>query len=138
MPRTTTPSTPDPLTLWWQLGLQTCEMLMASGQVIGIRVGRMAAAGARPSARDQKEFTRMVTEKMAAAGQSAWGMGAQVQTTWLQLWARSWEQWLRGEAAAGPHWSTHGARIAHAALLPVHRAATANARRLGRERRRLR
>lgn len=129
--RKTAATTPaEPLALWWQLGLQTWEMLLASSQVIGIRVGRMAAAGARPGPVDRKEFRRMVTEKMVAAGQSGWGMAAQLQSSWLQLWARGWEQWLRGEAASAPRWETHAAQLAHAALRPVHRAATDNARRL--------
>ncbi|MES2937431.1 MAG: polyhydroxyalkanoate granule-associated phasin [Pseudomonadota bacterium] len=130
MPKTTTPLAADPLVLWWQLGMKTWEMLLASGQVIGIRVGRMAAAGSRPSAGDRKEFTRMVSEKVAAAGQSGWGVAAQLQSTWAQLWVRNWEQWLRGEAATAPRWDAHAAQLAHAALRPVHRAATANARRL--------
>lgn len=37
MHRRSTPPTLFPLALWWQLGLKTCEMLLASGQVIGWR-----------------------------------------------------------------------------------------------------
>ncbi len=110
--------------------MKTWETLLASGQVIGVRVGRMAAAGGRPDARDRKEFTRMVTEKVAAAGQSGWGVASQLQSSWLEVWTRNWEQCLRGEAATAPQWESHAAQLAHAALHPVHRAATANARRL--------
>lgn len=106
-----------PLALWWQLGLKSLEMLTASGQVIGMRVGRMARAGPTPSARDRKEFSLMVSEKARAATQSGWAAAAQLQSGWWQLWMRLWQQWLG---------------VSHAALLPVHRAATANARRLGR------
>jgi hypothetical protein len=99
-----------PLALWWQLGLKTWEMLTASGQVIGHRVTRMAVAGPKPSARDRREFTRMGSEKLQAAGQSGWAMAAQMQTAW-------WRSWMQ---------------LMLAGLAPVHRTATANARRLGR------
>lgn len=100
----------NPFTLWWQLGFKTFEMLLASGQVIGMRVGRMALAGPNPSARDRKEFTRMGAEKLEAAAHSGLGMAAQMQKTWWDTWAQ----------------------LALAGLHPVHRAATANARRLSR------
>jgi hypothetical protein len=90
--------------------LKTWEMLLASGQVIGMRVNRMSRAGARPSARDRREFTRMGSEKLEAATQSGWAMAAQIQSAW-------WHSWLK---------------LMLAGLAPVHRTATANARRLGR------
>jgi hypothetical protein len=110
MRRQPTMPTPFPLALWWQLGLKTWEMLMASGQVIGHRVTRMATAGTKPSARDRREFNRMGSEKLQAAAQSGWAMAAQMQTAW---WRSCMQLMLAG-------------------LGPVHRTATANARRLGR------
>lgn len=104
------PATSFPIALWWQVALKTWEMLLASSQVIGLRMGRMAQAGAKPNARDRREFTRMGSEKVQAAAQSGWAVAAQLQATWWRSWAQ----------------------MAHAALVPVHRTATANARRLGR------
>lgn len=100
----------NPYALWWQVSLRTWEMLLASSQVIGIRTSRMARAGASPDARDRREFTRMVSEKGQAAQRSGLAMATQWPGAWSQLWLRTW---LAG-------------------LTPVHRTATANARRLSR------
>lgn len=97
-----------PYTLWWQLSLRTWEMLLASAQVIGLRSARIAQAGASPNARDRREFSRMVSEKGQAAQRSALAMMTQLPGTWTQSWLRTWQ----------------------AGLMPVHRAATANSRRL--------
>lgn len=101
-----------PWVAWFQLGLKTWEMLLAASQVIPIRLTRMAAAGPTPGARDRREFTRMGTEKAQAAAQSGLAAAQHLQSAWLQMWT--------GAAAA--------------ALAPVHRTATANARRLTRKR----
>ena len=148
-------------TLWTDLAVQTGEMLAASAQVIGLRTGRMAAAGPLPSARDQREFALMVQEKFDAASASAAAMAGQ----WLsigggfgvQVWhdlfqagigllslaasptvqqsvARQAElaRTLRRSAASASRLGTAGARVAHRGLQPIHAAATANARRLTR------
>ena len=108
---------------WFQVGLKTWEMLAASGQVIGLRTLRMAQAGPSPNARDRREFTRMGSEKVQAANRSAWAMAAQLQSAWWKFWLQGWQA---------------GMSLAGAGLAPVHRTATANARRLARvERRRL-
>lgn len=123
----------SPLAPWLQLGTRSAEMLLASGQVIAMRVTRMAAAGANPSARDRKEFLRMGSEKVQAGAQSAWAVGAQWQAIGWELWSRAWRQWLAlfgGTALRGAPQLQHLPRLAQAALAPVHRAATANARRL--------
>jgi hypothetical protein len=134
MRRKATPPLPIlPLTPWLQLGTRTAEMLLASGQVIAMRVSRMAAAGASPTARDRKEFLRMGSEKVQAGAQSALAVGAQWQAIGWQLWARGWQQWmtlLGGAAVRAAPLHSHLPRLAQAALAPVHRAATANARRL--------
>lgn len=134
MRRKPTPSLPVlPLAPWLQLGTRTAEMLAASGQVIAMRVTRMAAAGASPTARDRKEFLLMGSEKVQAGAQSALAVGAQWQAMSWQLWARAWQQWLAllgGGALRAAPLHSHLPRLAQAALAPVHRAATANARRL--------
>jgi hypothetical protein len=152
-----------PFMLWADLALRTTEMLLASGQVIGTRVGRIARAGANPSARDTKEFTLMGSEKVKAATQSGLAVVAQLQSANYQLMARGWQQWLASlgamtalassrsfsEAVSRQHRLVHSlarsgpthsrlssdtARLFSAALAPVHGAATANARRLARPR----
>jgi hypothetical protein len=127
-----------PLAPWLQLGTRSLEMLLASGQVIAMRLTRMAAAGPRPGTRDRKEFVRMGSEKLQAATQSALAVGALWPSIGWQLWAGAWQAWLGGLAGGARRRAGsgaplhHAARIAHAALEPVHRAATANARRLSR------
>jgi hypothetical protein len=153
----------DPFTLWADFAMRTAEMLLASGQVIGTRVGQMARAGANPSARDIREFTLMGTEKVGAAAQSGIAVAARLQSANYQLLARSWQQWLgslgaitalagsrtfsealsrqsrlvHSLARSGPthsRLSSDTARLFSAALAPVHGAATANAKRLARAR----
>ncbi len=151
-----------PFKTWNDLALRTAEMLVASAQVIGHRTARMARAGPSPNARDRREFTRMGTEKIAAASESALAMGKHLATMNSQASVRAWQDW----AAASTAWAAlatsltlpqalerqaalvgHLARTAQSAarasqaaahlgrrgLAPVHARATANARRLGRK-----
>lgn len=96
----------------------------ASG-VMAVRVGRLATAGAAPSARDRREFARMLVEKQAAAAES-----------WFALWqgaALAWQQaWL--DAALG-RWAMPPSQAAlertlQAMLAPYGTRVSANARRL--------
>jgi hypothetical protein len=121
----------NPLMLWAEIGMKTTEMLLASGQVIGTRVGQMARHGANPSASERREMLLMGSEKMKAATQSGMAVATRLQAYQWQLMTRGWQQpWLGSFAAL----STEGARLAGAALKPVHGASTANARRLSRSR----
>lgn len=155
----------NPFLLWTDLALKTGEMMLSSGQVIGQRVDRMARAGVCPSARDRKEFALMGSEKLKAASASGAAVAGQLQKANLQLAARAWEQSFAtlnamGSLGASRTWgqavarqqallgaitrssTSHAqlsgdtARLLHAALAPVHAASTANARRLGKARRR--
>jgi hypothetical protein len=157
------PAVFNPFLLWADVAVKTTEMLLSSGQVIGTRVGRMARAGANPSARDRREFALMSSEKVKAATQSGLAVAARLQAANWQLYARAWQQWLASMTAfsslassrsmgdvlsrqyalfnaLGRSGRTHGristdvARLASAALKPVHAASTANARRLARVR----
>ena len=99
----------------------------------------MMAAGATPSARDTAEFTRMFTEKASAFSQ-AW------LASWAAMWWSPWQvamEMLGAGAAVGRSgamgldplwraWNRQGWGILGSGLAPVHRAAVANARRLGR------
>jgi hypothetical protein len=157
------PSLFNPFLLWTDLALKSSEMLLASGQVIGTRLGRIAGAGANPNARDRKEFALMGSEKVKAATESSLAVATRLQAANYQLMARAWQQWLASAGAftalAGSRTfgetlsrqnrlfhslarssrsqsqlSSDTARLAGAALGPVHRAASANARRLARAR----
>jgi hypothetical protein len=101
----------------------------------------MASAGASPSSRDRKEFYRMGTEKMAALNE-AWSAMAleafRANQQFALSFARSlWFPWLAPKPSA-----TSAARRITAAQLnilakgmaPVRRRAVANAKRLGRSR----
>ena len=112
----------NPALLWMQLATQTAEMLVASAQVISVRTARMAAAGPTPNARDRREFSRMGTEKVAAAGKSAMAAGTRLPALMLATPGHSTAAWM----ALWGQW----ARLGSAALAPVHATATANARRL--------
>ena len=131
MPRRT--PTPDPAA-WWRNATTLWEIGLAAPQVIAQRTTRMALAGARPSARDQREFVRMGQEKAEAFGESWLAMGWRLWQLQTAAAASLWGQWLRQGPEmmlaaeqpllqAWPHVMASG-------LKPVHRRVTANARRL--------
>jgi len=151
----------NPVVLWGSFAMKSCEMWMAAAQVIPIRLARMAAAGANPSARDRREMTLMGAEKVEAFSQAgialamgmtpaAMNLGSQVLRGWMSLLAagtrlatsRTLPQTLRRHRALTTALARHtpvsqrgahaAAKLAHAALAPVHATATANAKRLGR------
>jgi len=151
----------NPVLLWADLAVKATEMLASSGQVIGSRVGQLARAGANPSPRDVREIALMGSEKVRAAAESGLAVATRLQSTNYALMARAWQQWFAslgamnalatsrsfGEALSRQNRlynaltrSAHTqariagdtARLAGAALKPVHGASTANARRLAR------
>jgi hypothetical protein len=94
-----------------------------------MRTARMLAAGANPSARDRREFQRMGNEKVLAFWESANAMGLQMAKAqqeyvlfamrqWWSPWVSPWSM-----AASATKVFEHG-------LGPLHRRASANARRL--------
>ena len=119
-----------------RLGRQAAELMLAAPQVVAHRVGRMALAGPKPSARDRLEFQRMGAEKLAAFGVAWQAMGLQMLKSQQQVAASM----LRGSTGKAP--LPQAAAACQQALLdilsqglrPVHRRAVANARRLGRKR----
>ena len=108
------------------LARQSAELAVAVPQVVAHRMTRMALAGPRPSARDRREFAGMWQEKVHAFWQSWFAMG----TALAQAWQQAWIAGLQG--AKVPVLDTQ-ALLAHG-LAPVHRKATANARRLAKTR----
>jgi hypothetical protein len=148
-----------PFAGWLQLAVKTSEMMLASGQVIGHRVGRMAVAGANPSAADRREFTLMGTEKVAAASASSAAMTMHLFEDNLRIVQRVFNAQLgiatafaslamsqnaaqrRARQAAlssairrqpmSPSTVAQSAtKLARLGLAPIHAAATANSRRL--------
>jgi hypothetical protein len=108
------------------LARQASELAFAVPQVMAHRLTRMALAGAKPNARDRREFHGMGQEKMLAFWQSWFAMSvATVQAT-----QKAWLAMATG--AQVPMVDTHA--IFSKGLAPVHRKATANARRLARTR----
>jgi hypothetical protein len=89
----------NPLSVWTDLALNTCEMMVASAEVIGHRAGRMAVAGPIPSARDQHEFALMGQEKIDAAAESARAMAEFVMMINCQIGAQAFSQMLTGSTA---------------------------------------
>jgi hypothetical protein len=56
---------------WVRPWMQVVEIAWSAPVVIGYRTARMVAGGWPPSARDRREYTRMVQEKAQAFGQAA-------------------------------------------------------------------
>jgi len=121
---------------------QAAELALAVPQVVAHRALRMAAAGANPSVRDQRELWLMGYEKVLAFNQSWWAMWAEAtrinQQLALSLAQAFWFPWLRplpGFRSSAAHWHRAALDVANKGVAPIHRAATANARRLSRARR---
>lgn len=113
---------------------QATELSFAAPQVAAHRMGRMATAGGPPSARDRAEFQRMAAEKPAAWIASWTAMGWELlraQQAWLASLARSALRMSpAGPAAMASMFQAASLGLMASGLEPVHRAATANARRL--------
>ena len=121
------------------------ELMLAVPLVVGHRITRLAHAGPAPSARDLKEFSLMVSEKSAAFMQAWQAMGMQAmlanQALGMSFVRAFCFPFARGKVspakvAAQLHDAALG--VFGKGLAPVHRKATANARRLARARSRRR
>jgi hypothetical protein len=129
--------------------VKMAELAVAAPQVIAIRTARMLAAGANPGAVDRAEFSQMSNEKVKAFWESMFGMAAQTAKTnqeylrtaaqsWVRAWVTPWWLGVKPSMAALTFTPTRGQRnravskLVAAGLAPVHKKATANARRLTR------
>lgn len=148
---------------WSALIAKNMEMLTASGFVIQHRLWRMAMAGPSPNARDRTEFQRMMKEKVdasleatTAVSQLAWRIAPEAFILANQLWTKSLTQGpmlfpaspkayflvqqglLQSFSGAMRSFANHNfttaQRIGTQSMLPAHRRATANARRLAKVR----
>lgn len=116
---------------------QSSELANASAQVVAHRMTRMALAGPLPSARDRKEFKRMVDEKHLAFGESWLAMIGHATLSQVALGSTAWRSlcypWLGGGAT--PAVMASQIQLASIAMIqkglePMHRKAVANAKRL--------
>jgi hypothetical protein len=121
---------------FWSLGLQATRMALetldASAKVVGHRSAILRDAARDPLTANRAELALMVSEKVhafSAAGQAAAMDLAKLQRLWLGQ---------GGAVSSGMLAALTGqaARSGIRAMRPVHKAATANARRLGGKKRR--
>ncbi len=121
------------------LAVKAAELAFAVPQVVAHRVTRMALSGQKPSARDRKEFERMVAEKNAAFAESWNAMVAQSVLANQALVMSFFKSFLATGRGTKPSAGRPAAQLQRAALVvlskgfaPVHRKAVANAKRLSR------
>lgn len=108
------------------LARQATELAIAVPQVMAHRLARLALAGPMPNARDRREFHGMAQEKVHAFWQSWFAMGWAM----TQAWQQAWMAMLQGARVP----LVDAQSVLARGLAPVHRKATANARRLARTR----
>lgn len=124
------------------LSAKTAELALAVPQVVAHRLLRMAHAGPHLSARDRKEFARMIAEKNSAFAESWSAMSRQMlqsQRAFAEALAVAATARRPKPGSATAH--AFAEQLHHAALsvvgkglAPVHRRAVANAKRLARTR----
>jgi hypothetical protein len=110
------------------------ELSVAAPQVVALRTARMLAAGANPGARERRELERMGTEKMLAFWESMNAMAlemAKAQQQYALFAMRQWwSPWVSPASVAAS-----ATKVLEKGLAPVHKRASANARRLRKPRR---
>lgn len=118
-----------------RLYAHTAGLALAVPQVIAHRLLRMAAASHPLSPRDRREFNRMNSEKAEALAE-AW---ANVAVRGLEVQQKLALSLMRAWLTRTPIVSSHlrrlpgaGLEVLAAGIAPVHKRATANARRLNR------
>lgn len=136
----------SPFALWWDaasasynLMMRSAELATASTQVIAHRSGTIRTAMHDPAAADHSELLGMVTEKVEAfahANISLLQDLGQANVDLLALAARFGSMTPAALATESVKAGTRASRSAERALRPIHRRATANARRLGRKKHR--
>jgi hypothetical protein len=113
---------------------QSIGLAIAVPEVVGHRVMRMCLAGPSPSRRDRVEFQRMWKEKSDAFYESWNAMFLEMFRSNLALAMLPMKAfgWTATPARLSAHHRQTAARVLAAGLGPVHRRATANAKRLRR------
>jgi len=125
------------------LAVRTFELGTSVPQVIAHRMARMARAGTSPSALDRAEFRRMGLEKVAAANEAWAAMVTQLflenQKRALTLMQSFWFPWTCPAPtikSVSSQLNRAAVRVLSKGIPPVHRRVVANAKRLGRTKRR--
>lgn len=125
----------------FSLGVKAAELAYAVPQVMAQRMTRMAIAGPMPSARDQKEFHTMSSEKIAVFVESWTAMAAQTirsnQALSMTVLRAFWSPFYRDRTTAATlvtQLQSAAFGILEKGLAPVHGKAVANAKRLARTR----
>ena len=125
------------------LAQHSAAIAWTAPQVVAHRLARMALAGPVLSARDRREFSRMGAEKVTAFYESWNAMFAQGLRIQQEMWSASlrdmWFPWqARTFSPTRQMLALQSAtsRILEQGMLPVRKRTVANARRLGRTRRR--
>ena len=111
---------------------QLAAIAQAAPWVIAQRLTETALGGYPLSAQTQREWSRMVSEKSAAAVQGWWAMAG---AAWMTPWTGSaWSAWMPATSPWQPWsaWFAMGDRILAEGLKPVARTVKANRRRLAR------
>lgn len=98
MRRRNGPSAARAFSSWLDFAKSYAEMSGAAAQVIAHRSLRMAQAGARPSARDRREFALMGREKVDAAAHSALAIGSELWRLNCRSATQSWLAMLAASA----------------------------------------
>lgn len=112
------------------------EMSMAAPQVIAHRLTRMALAGPNLSARDQKEFQQMGTEKVMAFYESWQAMTLQAmyfnQKLMFDMMTAMWFPWTANKTLQNLPNQVNKAtnEMLEQGIKPIHHRAVANAKRL--------
>jgi hypothetical protein len=126
-----------------RVATQASELALAVPQVVAHRVARMVTSGPNPNARDRREFHRMGAEKVAAFGESWNAMALQMFRTNQELALSLMRSWGSPRLSGWPSLAPSMQQVQSAALsvlsqgiAPVHRRAVANAKRLGRTKKR--
>lgn len=128
---------------WAQVGKLWLDIGWAAPQVIAYRTRRMLSGGPFPLQADRDEFRRMFEEKAEAWFEASWRMSTEMGRQWLEIATSTMQPWWLFSASpaagwqsawrgAARQWARSAPHIARLGTVPVHRRATANARRLGR------
>jgi hypothetical protein len=124
------------------IATKTAGLAFAAPQVVAHRLARMATSGPTLSARDRKEFQLMGTEKVAAFMESWNAMALQSiranQALAAGFFRCFWSPWaiVNPSARTAAQLQNAVLGVLSKGIAPVHRKATANARRLARTKRR--
>lgn len=117
--------------------VQAAELALAVPQVVAHRMARMALAGHRPSARDQREFQMMSDEKTAAFKESWGAMAAasmranqQLATSVMTTVLFPWSKYSATPDVLASQYHQAAMGVLDKCMAPVHRRAVANAKRL--------